>query len=110
MKKKIKEVKISPGCISCGTCAVVCPKVFNINGGISSVKEDINLEEFQWRDLINAYCKEHSIEIKEDTIFYAPRNKERDPKLHLNYFIFDYEELTFDDIGLCLYESDNSIF
>jgi hypothetical protein len=74
-------------------------------------KKDINLEEFQWRDLINAYCKEHSIEIKEDTIFYAPRNKERDPKLHLNYFIFDYEELTFDDIGLCLYESDDdSIF
>jgi ferredoxin len=28
--KKIKNVKISPGCISCGTCEVVCPKVFHI--------------------------------------------------------------------------------
>lgn len=26
--KKIKRVQILPGCISCGTCEAVCPKVF----------------------------------------------------------------------------------
>ncbi len=28
MCKKIKRVQIQPGCISCGTCEAVCPKVF----------------------------------------------------------------------------------
>ena len=43
--KKIKNVKISPGCIACGTCAVVCPKVFHVNS-ISQIKEDIDLQEY----------------------------------------------------------------
>ena len=46
--KKIKGVKVLSGCISCGTCAVVCPKVFRINSagdGFSHVKEGTNLAE-----------------------------------------------------------------
>lgn len=39
--KPIKEVKISPGCISCGTCEVICPEVFFIND-VSHVKDGIN--------------------------------------------------------------------
>ena len=32
MCKKIKAVRITPGCISCGTCEAVCPKVFVVKG------------------------------------------------------------------------------
>ena len=28
--KKIKRVFITPGCISCGTCEAVCPRVFKV--------------------------------------------------------------------------------
>lgn len=42
--KKIKAVNVLPGCISCGTCAVVCPKVFQIDS-VSRVKENIDLQE-----------------------------------------------------------------
>lgn len=42
--KRIKTVKVLPGCISCGTCVAVCPKVFAIES-ISQVREGVNLEE-----------------------------------------------------------------
>ncbi len=29
--KKIKKVYIQPGCISCGTCESICPRVFKVN-------------------------------------------------------------------------------
>lgn len=32
------------GCISCGACEGVCPEVFELVDGISSVKEDADLE------------------------------------------------------------------
>ena len=44
MKKNLKKIIISPGCISCGTCVAVCPAVFQANG-ISKIKENINLQE-----------------------------------------------------------------
>ncbi|MCK4500723.1 ferredoxin [Candidatus Babeliales bacterium] len=43
---QIKEVKISPGCISCGTCQVVCPEVFQVND-VCSVKEGVDLNEYE---------------------------------------------------------------
>ena len=45
-KKKdgIKNVKIIPGCISCGTCEVVCPAVFEVKD-ISYVKNDAQFNE-----------------------------------------------------------------
>ena len=39
MNKKIKNVKIIPGCISCGTCEAICPQVFEVKD-ISYVKQD----------------------------------------------------------------------
>ncbi len=30
MTNKIKNVTITPGCISCGTCESVCPRVFKV--------------------------------------------------------------------------------
>lgn len=40
------DIKILPGCISCGTCEAVCPKVFRINS-ISQVRQDVNLQEYK---------------------------------------------------------------
>lgn len=42
--KRIKVVRVLPGCIGCGTCAVVCPKVFHINS-ISQVIEGVDPNE-----------------------------------------------------------------
>ncbi|MCK4499756.1 ferredoxin [Candidatus Babeliales bacterium] len=44
MPKKIKAVKIEPGCISCGTCAALCPEAFEIKG-ISQVRDDVDFEK-----------------------------------------------------------------
>jgi len=40
----MKKVKILPGCISCGTCAYICPEVFEVKD-ISYVKPDADLEK-----------------------------------------------------------------
>lgn len=46
MSNKIKEVKISPGCISCGTCQVVCPEVFQVDN-VCSVKDGVDLNKHE---------------------------------------------------------------
>jgi len=40
----MKKVRIIPGCISCGTCAVICPDVFEVTD-ISYVKQDADIEK-----------------------------------------------------------------
>jgi ferredoxin len=40
-QKQIKRVHIVPGCISCGTCEVICPSVFTVKD-ISYVNQDAN--------------------------------------------------------------------
>jgi ferredoxin len=32
MTKKITQVNIMPGCVSCGACTVICPEVFELRG------------------------------------------------------------------------------
>jgi len=44
MDKKIKKVRIVPGCISCGSCEAICPKVFEVKG-IAEVKQDADPNE-----------------------------------------------------------------
>ena len=44
MRKKIKKVTVTPGCISCGTCEAICPEVFQVKG-ISEVLPSANLEK-----------------------------------------------------------------
>ncbi|MFC1894553.1 ferredoxin [Candidatus Dependentiae bacterium] len=46
MEKRIKKVSITPGCISCGTCQVVCSEVFKING-ICSINKDADLGKYK---------------------------------------------------------------
>jgi len=43
---KIKEVRITPGCIACGTCEAVCPEAFSIND-VSRVKEEVDLQKYE---------------------------------------------------------------
>lgn len=40
----MKKVKILPGCISCGTCQVICPEVFEVTD-ISHIKKDADLKK-----------------------------------------------------------------
>lgn len=40
----MKKVYIEPGCISCGTCEAICPKVFKVTD-VSNVIEGANLKE-----------------------------------------------------------------
>lgn len=44
MDKKIKKVTITPGCISCGSCEAICPKVFKVKG-IAEVNPDVDPNE-----------------------------------------------------------------
>ncbi|MBM3887051.1 ferredoxin [Candidatus Dependentiae bacterium] len=41
MIKKIKKVRIVPGCISCGSCEAICPSVFEVTD-IARVIESAN--------------------------------------------------------------------
>ena len=44
MTKKIKRVYLTPGCISCGSCEAICPKVFEVKG-VAEVKKDADINE-----------------------------------------------------------------
>ena len=61
----MKKVKILPGCISCGTCEVVCSAVFEVTD-ISHVKENADLQENEEkvREAAQA-CPVGAIEVEE---------------------------------------------
>lgn len=40
----MKKVWIEPGCISCGSCESICPKVFKVNS-VAEVLKDADLEK-----------------------------------------------------------------
>jgi ferredoxin len=44
MDRKIKSITIIPGCVSCGSCEVICPEVFEVNE-IAKIRKnsDLNL-------------------------------------------------------------------
>lgn len=42
-KKQIKDVTISPGCITCGLCEFIAPDVFTVTD-VSHVKKDANFQ------------------------------------------------------------------
>ena len=65
MGKKIKTVKIIPGCISCGSCEVFCPDVFEVKG-IAEICEnvDFNANNELVREAADM-CPVNSIQIEE---------------------------------------------
>lgn len=54
MKKNIKDVKIGPGCISCGACETDCPEVFKVNG-LAQVKDGVDLKHHG--DAVRRVCE-----------------------------------------------------
>ncbi len=42
--KKIRCVRIVPGCISCGSCEAICPKVFEVTD-IARVRPNADFED-----------------------------------------------------------------
>lgn len=67
MARCIKNVKIVPGCISCGSCEAICPKVFEVRD-IAYVKKDVNFNE-QADDVREAadMCPVSVIKVEEET-------------------------------------------
>lgn len=45
-EKRIKRVYIEPGCISCGTCESVCPRVFKVTD-VAHVIENAPLRDYE---------------------------------------------------------------
>ncbi len=45
VKKEIKNITITPGCVSCGSCEAICPEVFELNE-IASVKKASDLSNY----------------------------------------------------------------
>jgi ferredoxin len=43
---KIKKVIILPGCISCGSCGVICPEIFVLHK-IAQVKNDVSFDQHE---------------------------------------------------------------
>lgn len=65
--KKIKKVKIIPGCVSCGTCEAICPEVFEVKE-VAQVKQDADLESYKDKIFEAAeMCPVGAIEIEEET-------------------------------------------
>ena len=45
MFRKIKNLHITPGCVSCGSCEVICKEVFELKG-VAQVKEDVDYTKY----------------------------------------------------------------
>jgi ferredoxin len=61
----MKDVKIEPGCISCGSCEFLAPEVFKVVV-TSQVKQEADFEQWQERiRLAAARCPVQVIKIKE---------------------------------------------
>ena len=64
--KKIKKVSITPGCISCGSCEAICPKVFEVKG-VAEVRQ--NADPNQDPDLVREaadMCPVNVIQVEEE--------------------------------------------
>ncbi len=51
----MKNVKIEPGCISCGSCEFIAPEVFQVIT-TSQVRTDVDIQQYQER-IRNAAAK-----------------------------------------------------
>lgn len=62
----IKKVTIKPGCVSCGTCSVICPNVFEVSD-IGKIKENVDFQtnEEEIKEAAQA-CPVGVIEIEEE--------------------------------------------
>jgi len=42
----MKKLHIEPGCVSCGSCEVICPQVFKLNR-TATVLANVDLEKYK---------------------------------------------------------------
>jgi ferredoxin len=61
----MKKVTILPGCISCGTCQVICPEVFEVTD-ISHIKKNADFKKCE-KEIRQAaeMCPVSAIDIEE---------------------------------------------
>ena len=65
-KIKIKNVKIIPGCVSCGSCEVIAPEVFEVKK-IATIKTDACIQGNEEKILEAAeMCPVSAIEIERE--------------------------------------------
>lgn len=65
-RRRIKRVKIVPGCTSCGSCEAICPQVFEITD-IAHVKNNAPIQKHE--DLVREaaeMCPVQVIEVEEE--------------------------------------------
>lgn len=61
----MKNVKIEPGCISCGSCAYLAPEIFEVTD-VSRVKKDADIVQFAQQIQVAAQkCPMQVIHIEE---------------------------------------------
>lgn len=56
----MKDVKIVPGCITCGTCEFLAPEVFEVLD-IARVKKDVDVKKFEKE--IKEACKACPVQV-----------------------------------------------
>ena len=62
----MKKVTIIPGCVSCGTCQVVCPEVFEVKN-VAHVKTGADLQANAKKIKEAAeMCPVHAIEVEQE--------------------------------------------
>lgn len=67
MKCKIKNVRITPGCTSCGACEMICPDVFVLEQ-VAHVKKNVDFTEHAAAiEEAAALCPVSVIEVEKDT-------------------------------------------
>jgi ferredoxin len=63
-KNKIKGVSVSAGCISCGSCEMVCPDVFEVEG-LAKIKNNADfLKNSQLIEEASQMCPVSAIKVE----------------------------------------------
>ena len=64
--KKITNVFIEPGCVSCGTCQMACPEVFEVKG-TAHIKQGTPLDKHEENiRKATSLCPVNLIQIQEE--------------------------------------------
>ena len=70
-------------------------------------KQDNNMSNFKWIQVIRTYYEINQFNIKKDIVFYIEKQESKKKDLSINYYIIDYDDLTEDLFGLYEYNSNS---
>ena len=71
------------------------------------IKQDNNMSNFKWIQVIRTYYEINQFNIKKDIVFYIEKQESKKKDLSINYYIIDYDDLTEDLFGLYEYNSNS---